>query len=93
MSSVQETIDALHASRKNVRCADICGRLRKLGFDVREGSGPGHKVVGHRGLRGFTGSNFNCGHGKNPQVLPVYVKHVIALLEHWKIDIEEYIHG
>lgn len=89
MASVQETIDEFRARPKNQRCKDVCKALRQLGFDVRAGDGPGHKVVGHPKLTAFHGTNFNCGHGKNPDVNAQYVKALAGVLERWKTEIEE----
>jgi hypothetical protein len=91
MSDVQAAIDQLRASPKSVRCMELCRLLKRLHFEVRNGAGPGHRVFAHPRIKSFHGSNFNCGHGKDPIVLPVYVRRIADVLEEWKAEIEEFM--
>ena len=62
--------------------------LDDLGFRIRNAGGA-HKVVSHPDLKGFRGTDFDCGHGRNPTVKPVYIKkNVIRVLENWKAELE-----
>jgi hypothetical protein len=88
MSKVQQTIDELRSRCRSLKCAEVCKALKGLGFDVRSGDGPGHKVVSHPQLAGFHGTNFNCGHGKNDVVSVAYVINIARVLENWKTEIE-----
>lgn len=89
MATVQEVIDEFRARAGSLRCAEVCKALRDLGFDVRGGDGPGHKVVGNSKLAGFHGTNFDCGHGKNAEIKLPYVKHLARVLDQWKSEIED----
>ena len=51
------------------------------GHHYRLGASPngkktGHKVITHPTLVNFTSASFTCGHGRNPQVKPIYVIYV-----------------
>lgn len=61
--------------------ADMLGQL---GFRVRDCGGGNHKAFSHPNLPGFFGGNYNCGHGKNPQLKPTYVRRIIRILEEWE---------
>jgi hypothetical protein len=89
MASVAAVIEEFRQRAGRLRCIDVCKALRSLGFEVREGDGPGHKVVSHQALKGFHGTNFNCGHGKNPEVNRPYVKNLIRVLQQWQPELEE----
>lgn len=78
---VQAAIDRLATSGASLRCKDVEQLLRGLGFDVREGKKAGHRVVSHPELVDFTGTNFTCGHGRNPEIKPAYVKSLRKVLE------------
>lgn len=58
----------------SMRCARLIKLLESLGFVV-EGDA-GHKKFKHPAIPSFYGSNFDCGHGKNPQVLRCYIRNV-----------------
>lgn len=74
-----------------LRCAELVKALEKLGFKVRDGSLGGHKVISHPGIPGFHGSNFNCGHRSTEQVLPVYIRKMLRLVENYETDIRKYL--
>lgn len=77
---VDAAISALSGSR-SIRANDMVRILSGLGFAVRDGSKQGHKVITHPRLEGFTSAAFSCGHGRNPQVKPVYAARIRKLLE------------
>jgi hypothetical protein len=58
--------------------------LTRLGFLVRDCGKGNHKAFSHARLAGFTGGNYDCGHGKNPQVKSVYIRKIIRILENWE---------
>ena len=62
--------------------------LRDLGFDVRDGRKPGHKVITHPGLALFTSASFTGGHGRNAQVKPVYIRVIKTLLQEYAEDLK-----
>ena len=63
--------------------------LTGLGFSVRDGRKQGHKVITHPSLDVFTSAAFACGHGKNPQVKPVYVASIRSLLASHADDLQK----
>ena len=82
-----EALAALLAVGGNLRCNDLVRTLRSLGFDVRDGKKSGHKVVTHPGIARFSTAAFTCGHGKNPEIKPVYVKKMISSLRDYESDL------
>jgi len=87
---INETIRNLKASKSNIRCADMKGYLKSLGFEVRNGKKGGHKLYFHDGISGFISGSYNCGHGKNPEIKPAYVGKLITMLEHYKSELIKY---
>ena len=71
-----------------IRCDAMIRLLTGLGFSVRDGRKQGHKVITHPGLDVFTSAAFSCGHGKNPQVKPVYVASIRSLLASHADDLQ-----
>lgn len=63
--------------------------LEGLGFAVRDGKKTGHKVITRPTLVNFTSAAFTCGHGRNPQVKPIYVAQIKRLLETYADRLEE----
>jgi hypothetical protein len=61
--------------------------LGDLGFQVRRCGSGGHRVFSHPKLRGFTGGNYNGGHGRNDQLKASYVRNVIRILEDWEHEL------
>jgi len=84
-------LQELESVRANARCRDIKGKLEKLGFEVRDGKRGGHKIFVHDGLPSFMSSSFNCGHGKNPEIKPAYVRKIIRILKEHESDIKKYL--
>jgi hypothetical protein len=82
-----DALAALSAAGGNLRCNDLARTLRDLGFDVRDGRKAGHKVVTHPGIARFSTAGYTCGHGKNPEIKPVYVKKMIGLLRDYESDL------
>jgi hypothetical protein len=73
----------LRAGIKSTKCNRLIKLLESLGYEVRAGSSGKHYVFAHPQMKrgGFHGGDFNCGHGKNPNPLPVYIKNTIKTLE------------
>jgi hypothetical protein len=88
---LDEALTALSAVGGNLRCNELARTLRGLGFDVRDGKKAGHKVVTHPGIARFSTAAFTCGHGKNPEIKPVYVKKVIGLLRDYESDLVAFL--
>jgi hypothetical protein len=61
--------------------------LKSLGFEVRDGKKPGHKVFFHHEVTSFTSSSYTCGHGRNPEIKPIYIKNVVKLLKQYETEL------
>ncbi|MCY3837737.1 MAG: type II toxin-antitoxin system HicA family toxin [Gammaproteobacteria bacterium] len=85
---VRGAIDRL-STRGNIRCNDMIRLLEGLGFAVRDGKKTGHKVITHPELVNFTSASITCGHGRNPQVKPIYVARMRQLLATHADGLEE----
>ncbi len=81
-------IKRLRQSKANITCQELVGLLEDLGYEVREGRRGNHRTFTHPELTDWTGGNFDCGHGRNPPILPVYIGKIIKLLEQHKVEIE-----
>lgn len=68
-------------------CKDLIRALEMLGFVVKPGTKGKHHTYTHPKIGSFRG-NFDCGHGRDPDVLPVYVKRVANILEEFEGDLE-----
>jgi len=90
MSKVLNVLKNLRQRNTNLRCKEVLRMLELLGFKIRDGRRGGHKVVSHPGLEGFYGTNFNCGHGANSQIKPVYIRKLIGIVEDWQAELEQY---
>ena len=84
-------IRELKSVRANARCNDLSKKLESLGFEVRDGKKGGHKVFVHDHLPSFMSGSFNCGHGKNPEIKPAYIKKIIQTLKEHESDLKEYL--
>ena len=84
-------IQELESVRANARCRDIKDKLEKLGFEVRDGKRGGHKIFFHDDLPSFMSGSLNCGHGKNPEIKPVYVRKIVRILKEHESDIKKYL--
>lgn len=87
--TVQGVIDALESSRKTIRCKEFRAFLMQLGFEIRDGKQGGHKLFFHGGLADFKSGGYNCGHGKNPEIKPAYVRKVVRILEQYEQELTE----
>lgn len=88
-----EVVEVLHAAKKSMRCAELARQLVRLGFEVRDGKRGGHKLYFHDGIQGFHSASFNCGHGKNPEIKPAYIRKVLKVLEQYKQELIEFLEG
>lgn len=78
----------LRTGSSNLRCNEVREILSALGFKVRDGKKGGHKTYSHPLIPSFTGGNYNCGHGKNPQVGRAYIVNIIDVLERYSDEIK-----
>lgn len=87
-SIVDAAIGAL-VSGTRIRCKDMVALLENLKFKVVDKKTPGHKLVTHAQLKDFTSLGFNCGHGKNPEILKCYVTSIRNMLKTYRDDLKE----
>mgnify|MGYP001562473952 CR=1 FL=1 len=86
-----ETIRAFRSAGASLRCSDAKKHLEDLGFVIRDGKKGGHKLFGHNGIPGFYGGDYNCGHGKNPEIKPAYIRKILTVLDEYEEQIKEYL--
>lgn len=82
--------ERLKVSAGNLRCNDVCSILSALGFVVRDAKSGGHKTYIHIAISNING-NYNCGHGKDPQVKKPYIMKILDVLEKNENDIKRYL--
>ena len=88
---LDDVIQALSEAGASLRCNEMRSVLVSLGFDVRDGRKPGHKVVTHRYIEGFFSTSYTCGHGKNPEVKPAYVRQIRNTLRTYYQQLSDYL--
>lgn len=91
MSKVSESIETLRSRPSGLRCSEVVRILSSLGYTVTARKAAHHKVYGHSKTSNYSGGSFSCGHGKNPLVLAVYVKNILAELERATNDLEDFL--
>lgn len=64
--------------------------LENLGFTIKEGRA-NHKIVFHDGIQSFLSTSYDCGHGKDALIKPVYVGKVARVLTDHIRDLVEYL--
>lgn len=85
----QEVVRELESSRASIRCGRLADLLDRLGFEVRDGRKSGHKVFVHPGLSGFASGSYTCGHGRNPEIKPAYIRNVLRILRQYEAELTE----
>jgi hypothetical protein len=88
---LDEVIQALTGAGASLRCDELRGLLESLGFNVRDGRKQGHKIVTHPYLQGFQGTSYTCGHGKNPEIKPNYVRNIRRTLHTHYQQLSDYL--
>lgn len=89
MGTVSDAIDTLRTKEANTSCADLASVLEGLGFEVKRRSSGNHHTIDHKGLPGFTGANFDGGHGK--VVMKCYVQEMRKLVKKYESELTEYL--
>lgn len=89
--AVGTIISTLRAARANLSCDEMARLLKSLGFEVRDGKKPGHKIFVHQGLEGFFSSSYTCGHGRNLTIDSAYVSNVIRVLTQNESELLKYL--
>jgi hypothetical protein len=86
-----KVVEQLSTGGATLRCQELADKLISLGFEVRDGKKIGHKVFVHHGLESFTSGGYTCGHGRNPEIKPVYIKKVAKLLRRYETELIQYL--
>ncbi len=89
--SFRKVVGTLESAKAAMRCRDMVSALESLGFEVRDGKKPGHKVLLHDRIPEFRSASFTCGHGRNPEIKPVYVKKTRSLLLRYEDEILSFL--
>jgi len=87
---VTAAIEDLRSRKANVRCREMRVILESLGFTIKEGRA-NHKIVFHDGIQSFLSTSYDCGHGKDALIKPVYVGKVARVLSDHTRDLVEYL--
>ena len=87
--TVDDAKSELDGTSGNFKCAKLIAVLKDLGFTVTKKANGNHYKVSHAKLGNFFGSNFSCRHGRNPQVLPVYVRNMRGLIVEFEDELGE----
>jgi hypothetical protein len=87
----KEVVEALTASKASIRCGALAEQLERLGFEVRDGKQGGHKIFVHDGIPGFFSGSYDCGHGKNPEIKPAYIRKVLRILRQYEEEIIDFL--
>ena len=86
--SVSDAIETLQQAGASMRCRELQKILEALGFEIRDASKEGHKVVTHSGLKNFYSASYTCGHGKDPEVKRNYVRSILRVLKDHRDDLQ-----
>lgn len=89
MGQVSDAIATLKAKELTTSCADLISTLSELGFEVKRRKSGNHHTLDHPGIPGFTGSDFDGGHGKT--VKACYVQAMRKLVAKYEPEITDYL--
>ncbi len=82
-------LQTLRQRRATISCNELIRLLTDLGYEVVKRNSGKHHTFNHPKIDGWIGGNFDCGHGRNPSILPAYINKIIKLLEVHKDEIKE----
>jgi hypothetical protein len=86
-------VEQLRSSDAAIRCVELASKLESLGFEVRNGKKSGHMIFVHQGIASFTSGSYTCGHGRNSEIKPIYIKNILKLLKRYKTELIKYLGG
>ena len=82
-------IEQLRSRKVTTECSVLINFLRDLGYEVDKCSNGNHYVYTKVSIE-YYGGNFDCGHGRDPKVLPIYISKIIkVLIKHRDEEIEQ----
>ena len=73
--------------QRSASCARVKQLLTDLGFDVKRCASGNHHAYTHSKLKGFLGSNYDCGHGANPVPKKPYFGKILKVLERYETEL------
>jgi hypothetical protein len=82
-ATYDDVVAHLKQKPRTTTCKELVRFLEGLDFVPRAGTKGNHYTYRHPEIKGFRG-NFDCGHGRNPDVLPVYIRDVLMVLEEYE---------
>ena len=71
-----------------LKCSKVVSALESLGFKIKEGKSPNHKIFIHDELPEFTTGSFACGHGKNSEVKRPYIRNILKILRDYEDELK-----
>jgi len=87
-----ELVELLSNAGNKTRCSDLVSWLERAGFKVKKGKRGNHFTFTHDKINGFTTSDFNCGHGKNPYVKKPYITKILNhIVKQYESELREYL--
>lgn len=86
-----EALGTFQQARAGLRCQRAIVVLTELGFVIRDGRKQGHKVITHPGLDAFISAAFTCGHGRDPEIKPIYVLQLKKVVEAHADALRDYL--
>jgi len=89
--SYDEVKGTFENAGSSMRCSDVVGCLRDLGFEVEDGRRGGHKKFKHPTIPAFYGGSFNCGHGRNSEVRRCYIRDILRIIDEFEEEIKSHL--
>lgn len=83
---LNDAIDLLKTSR-TLQCNEVKNLLESFGFKVIKTKKGNHYVFKHPSLKEFWGGNYDCGHGKNPEIKKCYLKSIASTLDTYRQEL------
>ena len=80
MAYVDDVIKDWKGRPRAVSCSEIREALEAMGFEVKKRNNGNHHTISHPNLKGFFGSNYDCGHSKDGAVKLPYIKSILRVL-------------
>lgn len=88
-TTYNSAIEGLRARKVTTECSVLIQILEDLGYDVDKCASGNHYTYTKIDID-YYGGNFDCGHGRDPKVLPIYISKIIkVLIKHRDEEIEQ----
>ena len=89
MEDIDKIIANLKRKRRSTRCKEMKNALENLGFILTKGKKGNHWTYMHPYIPEFFGSHYDCGHGRDPELLEAYVSNVVGILSVYRDTLYE----